>query len=102
MVKELLGCSHGMHTVAKDAAYTEVLGRLRPTFEEAGKRWFGMARVVAGFASFAVTPAAARLLLHAVLWLSKASETVPKTKSDLNVDDALITLLHEAWERHRS
>jgi hypothetical protein len=101
MVKELLGCSHGMQTVAKDAAYTEALSRLTPAFEEAGKQWFGMARVVAGFARFAVTPAATRLLLPAVRWLSKASESVTATKFERDLDDALITLLHEAWERHR-
>lgn len=101
IVKELLGCSHGMHTVAKDQAYTEALGRLTPAFDEAGKKWFGMAQVVGGFARFAVAPAAAHLLLPAVLWLSKASETVTATKSERDLDDALITLLHEAWERHR-
>jgi hypothetical protein len=101
IVKELLGCSHGMETVAKDAAYTESLGRLTPVFEEAGKKWFGMARVVGGFARFAVAPAATQLLLPAVRWLSKASEKVKNTKTERNLDDALVTLLHEAWERHR-
>jgi hypothetical protein len=61
-----------------------------------------MARVVGGFARFAVKPAAARLLLPAVLWLSKASEAVTETKTERNLDEALITLLHEAWERHRA
>jgi hypothetical protein len=101
MVKELLGCSHGMQTVAKDAAYTEALGRLTLAFDEARGKWFGMARVVGGFARFAVAPAAAHLLLPAVLWLSKASETVTATKSERDLDDAFIALLHEAWERRR-
>lgn len=101
MVTELLGFSHETRTVAKDAVYTEALGRLRPAFEEAGKKWLGMARVVEGFARFAVTPAATHLLLPAVRWLSKASETVTRTQSERNLDDALINLLHEAWERHR-
>lgn len=102
MVKELLGCSPGMQTVAEDSAYTVLLGTLTPSFEKAGEKWFGMARVVAGFARFAVKPAAAHLLLPAVLWLSKASETVTETKTERNLDEALITLLHEAWERHRA
>jgi predicted MPP superfamily phosphohydrolase len=101
IVKELLGCSHGMHTVAKDQAYAAVLGRLTPAFDEARGKWFGMARVVGGFARFAVAPAAAHLLLPAVLWLTKASETVTATKSERDLDDALTTLLHEVWERHR-
>ncbi|MDB5389115.1 MAG: hypothetical protein JWM11_4761 [Planctomycetaceae bacterium] len=101
MVKELLDCSRGIYTVAKDQAYTVAIGRLTPAFDEARGKWFGMARVGVGFARFAVAPAAAHLLLPEVLWLSKASETVTATKSERDLDDALITFLHEAWERHR-
>src|SRR5262249_37483519 len=84
------------------SGYAAALGRLAPVFEEAGRRWFELAPVVGGFARFAVTPAAARLLLPAVRWLSKASETVKLTKSEPALDDALINLLREAWDRHRA
>lgn len=100
MVKELLGCSQGMDTVAKNAAYTEVLGKLTPTFEEAANRWFSMARVVEGFARFAVAPATAHMLLPTIHWLWKALENIT-INDERNLENALINLLHETWDRHR-
>ena len=101
MVTELLGFHFGIRTVATDTAYTEALGKMTLVFEDVGRKWFGMATVVEGFARFAVAPAGTKLLLPAVRWLSKAPETVKRTKTEPHLDDALINLLREAWERHR-
>jgi nucleoside phosphorylase len=101
MVTELLGFHFGTRTVATDTAYTEALGKMTLVFEDVGRKWFGMATVVEGFARFAVAPAGTKLLLPAVRWLSKAPETVKRTKTEPHLDDALINLLREAWERHR-
>jgi hypothetical protein len=101
MVTELLGFHFGTQTVATNTSYAEALAKMTPAFKEVSEKWFGMATVVGGFARFAVTPAATKILLPAIRWVSKASETVKETKSERNLDDALINLLREAWERHR-
>jgi hypothetical protein len=100
MVSELLG--FGIHgwTVTKDDRFIGAVGEMTDTIELAARRWFVLPHVVSGFASFAVRPAAAQLLIPGVIWVSDAVRIFNNLNwKDFHLEEHLVEYLQACWER---
>jgi hypothetical protein len=101
LVAELLGLGMGVAVFGEEPQFAALVGSLRPEYERAAGRWFGMASVARAFCRFALKPCGAELLRPGIQWLAEAERQWSDWDWDHNrLPDTLAVLLRVALERH--
>jgi hypothetical protein len=71
-------------------------------FAQVAERWFGNARLVAGFLHWVTQPAAAGLMVPAIGWVAAVVPSFDTYDWREGLEQNLVSFLHACWEREQA
>ena len=98
----LLGFGTKVNVSIKRPEFTAAIAAMEGLFAQVAERWFGSARLVAGFLHWVTLPAATGLMIPAIRWLAAVVPSFEDYDWRDNLEENLISFLHACWEREHA